>query len=111
MSALIVFCTCPDRASADALACALVEGRFAACVSLMPVQSVYRWKGAVEHADEVQLLVKTTSDRFEALREAVLARHPYELPELIAVEAAAGLDRYLDWIGASTRPEPDSSSA
>jgi periplasmic divalent cation tolerance protein len=111
MSALIVFCTCPDRASAEALAEALVAERLAACVSLLPVRSIYRWQGSVERAEEVQLLVKTTSDRFDALRMAVLARHPYELPELIAVEAAAGLDRYLDWIGASTRPEPDSSSA
>lgn len=111
MSALIVFCTCPDQASAEALAEVLVAQRLAACVSLLPVRSIYRWQGAVERAGEVQLLAKTTADRFEAMRSAVLAHHPYELPELIAVEAAAGLDRYLDWIGASTRPDADSSPA
>ena len=109
MSALIVYCTCPDAASADALASALVEARLAACVSLLPsVRSIYRWQGTVERAEEVQLMIKTAADRFAAVREAVLARHPYELPELIAVEAVAGLDRYLDWIGESTRPDADS---
>ena len=112
MSALIVFCTCPDPNSADSLAQALVEHRLAACVSILPgVRSIYRWQGAVESSNEVQMLIKTTSERFEALREAILAQHPYELPELIAVEAVAGLDRYLDWIGASTRPDPDSDRA
>ncbi len=104
MPALIVFCTCPDHATADALAMRLVEDRLAACVQLLPVRSIYRWEGAVQGADEVQLQIKTTSERFAALREAILARHPYELPELIAVEAVAGLEPYLDWIGASTLP-------
>lgn len=112
MTALIVFCTCPDADLADALARHLVEQRLAACVSVLPgLRSTYRWQDAVESAEEVQLLIKTTRERFDALRAAVLARHPYELPELIAVEAAAGLDRYLDWIGTSTRPPPDPSDA
>lgn len=112
MSVLIVYCTCPDPAVAASLAHRLVEQRLAACVSVLPgVRSTYRWKDAVECAEEVQLLIKTTRTRFAALQAMVLAMHPYELPELIAVEAAAGLDRYLDWIGASTRPDPDSSPA
>lgn len=112
MSALVVFCTCPDAACADTLARSLVERRLAACVSALPgLRSTYRWEGAVESADEVQLLIKTTRARFEALREAVLALHPYELPELIAVEAAAGSVPYLDWIGASTLPAADDSRA
>lgn len=111
MPALIVTTTLPDTVRAESLASALVERRLAACVQTLPVRSTYRWQGAVERADEVQLLIKTTSERFEALREAILAQHPYELPELIAVEAVAGLDRYLDWIGASTRPDPDSDRA
>ena len=105
MSAYLVFCTCPDTASADALAQALVEARLAACVTRLPgARSVYRWKGAVEQADEVQLLIKTTADRYAAVRDAILARHPYELPEILAVEAATGLDRYLGWISDSTQP-------
>jgi periplasmic divalent cation tolerance protein len=105
MRALIVFCSCPDAASADEIARMLVERRLAACVQRLPgMRSVYRWKDAVEAADEVQLQIKTSADRFEALRDMVLEHHPYELPELIAVEAAAGLAPYLDWIGESTRP-------
>ncbi len=105
MSALIVFCTCPDVASAERIATALVEQRLAACVSRLPgVVSIYRWEGAIERAEEVQLLIKTTAGAFDALKRAVLALHPYELPELLAVEAAAGLQPYLDWIGASTSP-------
>lgn len=112
MPALIAFCTCPDEASAAALAQSLVEQRLAACVTRLPgAVSVYRWRDAVEHGSEVLLLIKTTSDRFAALREAVISLHPYELPELIAVEAVAGLDRYLDWIGESTSPLAGSSPA
>lgn len=105
MSALLVYCTCPDRLQAESIARALVEGRLAACVSILPgVGSVYRWQGAVEHAAEVQLLIKTTRERYAELEAAVLAVHPYELPELLAVEPAAGLARYLDWIAAETTP-------
>jgi periplasmic divalent cation tolerance protein len=107
MSALIVFCTCPDTTGAEALARALVDGRLAACVNVLPgVRSVYRWRDAVESSEEVQLLIKTTRDRFDALREAIRVQHPYELPELIAVEAVAGLDPYLAWIEDSTRAAP-----
>jgi periplasmic divalent cation tolerance protein len=112
MTALIVFCTCPDRESAQRLARALVEQRLAACIGVVPgVRSIYRWNDAVEEADEAQLLIKTTSERYPALEAAVRAAHPYELPELIAVEAAAGSVPYLDWIGASTLPAADDPRA
>lgn len=101
MSALLVFCTCPDEATAERIAQALVEARLAACVSRSPVRSVYRWEEAVETADEVQLVIKTTRGRFDALERVLRELHPYELPEILAVEAAAGLAGYLDWIGDS----------
>ena len=108
MDALLVFCTCPDDATAERLAQALVQQRLAACVSRSPVQSVYRWNEAVERAAEVQLLIKTTRTAYPALERALRALHPYELPEILAVEAAAGLAGYLDWIGASVHePEPE----
>jgi len=105
MDALLVFCTCPDDATAERLARELVQQRLAACVSRGPVQSVYRWEGAVESAAEVQLVCKTTRAAWPALERALRALHPYELPEILAVEAAAGLAGYLDWIGASV-PDP-----
>lgn len=96
---LACLCTCPDEASARSIAAALVEERLAACVNLLPhVHSVYRWHGAVEHGDEVLLLVKTTGDALPALQARLCALHPYELPELLAVEAAGGLPVYLGWI-------------
>lgn len=104
--AVIAFCTCPDAATASRIAEALVGERLAACVSVLPgVLSVYRWQGAVERANEVQLLVKTVAARMPALAERIAALHPYELPELVAIEVASGLPAYLDWIGAETAPD------
>ncbi|NUS37595.1 MAG: divalent-cation tolerance protein CutA [Lysobacter sp.] len=104
MAVLVCFCTCPDLASAERLAGILVDERLAACVNILPgVRSVYRWQDAVERADEVLLLVKTTRGRLDALAARVRALHPYELPELVAVEAAGGLPAYLDWVAAESR--------
>jgi len=104
MSALIVFCTCPDEACAERIATALVEERLAACVNRVAgVVSTYRWDGKVRHDDEILLLIKTTSERFDAVRERIVALHPYELPEVIAVDVARGLPAYLDWIARETR--------
>ena len=103
-SALIVHCTCPDAATADLLALALVSERLAACVSVLPgVRSTYRWLGEIERADEVLLLIKTSRDRLDALIARVQALHPYELPEVLAIEAVGGLAPYLDWVTQQTR--------
>ena len=100
----LVFCSCPDPDTARCLATTLVEARLAACVSVLPpMRSVYRWQGQVEQADEVLLLAKTVAGRLPALMERLTALHPYELPEIVAVEAAAGLPAYLDWVADATR--------
>jgi periplasmic divalent cation tolerance protein len=104
MGARLVHISCPDAAVAETLARGLVDGRLAACVAVLsPQVAYYRWQGAVERADEVALLAKTWDDRVDALVAHVVAHHPYELPEVLAVEAGGGLDRYLDWIHAETR--------
>ena len=101
---LLVFSTCPDDATADAIATALVDERLAACVSVLPgVRSVYRWQGAIDRSTEVQLLIKTTADRLDALTTRLRALHPYELPEILAVESRGGLTPYLDWVAEQTR--------
>lgn len=106
MDVRLVFCTCPDLDSAQALAHLLVEQRLAACVNLLPaMRSVYRWQGQIEQAQEVQLLIKTCADRLEALTTAIQQEHPYELPEIIAISPSAGLPAYLEWIRAQTREE------
>jgi periplasmic divalent cation tolerance protein len=105
MPSLIVFCTCPDAACAERIAAALVEERLAACVNRIPgVVSTYRWNGKVCQDHEVLLLIKTTSERFDAVRERIVALHPHELPEVIAVDVERGLPAYLDWVARESQP-------
>ena len=105
-SVLACFCTCPDAASAERIADALVEARLAACVNQVPgLRSVYRWEGAIERADEVLLVAKTTHARLDALIERIRELHPNELPEVIAFEVAGGLAAYLDWVAEQTRTD------
>lgn len=102
---LLVLTNLPDEASAHALAEHLVDARLAACVNLLaPCTSVYRWQGAVERATEVPLLIKTTAAAYAALEAAIRARHPYELPEIVAVPVVLGLPDYLSWVAAETGP-------
>lgn len=90
--------SCPPE-QAQGLAQALVDGRFAACVSVLPgLRSVYRWQGAVEQAEEALLLIKHPVQDFSALKDAVLRLHPYELPEVLMVSVDAGHRPYLDWV-------------
>ena len=103
MSVLLVLCSHPDPVAAGALATALVERRLAACVSIVSgARSVYRWEGRIEHAQETLLLIKTTTDRFNDLKERIVAEHPHAVPEVLALDAVAGLDRYLDWVRSET---------
>jgi periplasmic divalent cation tolerance protein len=103
MTVHIVHCTCPDAVTADRIATALVDEGLAACVNVLPgVRAVYRWQGAVEHADEVLLLAKTTAGRLVALTARICQLHPYELPEVVAVEAAGGSPAYLAWVAEAT---------
>ena len=104
MSVLVVFCTCPDDATAEGIASALVKEQLAACVNRLPgISSTYRWKGEVCRDSECLLMIKTTRQRFDAVRERIASLHPYELPEVIAVDVALGSDAYLDWIESQTR--------
>ncbi len=106
MPVSLILSTCPDADTAQRLARILVEERLAACVSLLPgAVSTYRWQGRVEQAAEVQLLAKTPADRRDALMARLAELHPYELPEILAVETAAGLPAYLDWVTAETRTD------
>lgn len=100
---LVVLTNLPDRAAAEKLADALVEARVAACVNILaPCRSVYRWKGALQHDEEVPVLVKTSVERYPALEAAIRAQHPYELPEIIAVPVERGLPGYLAWVADQT---------
>ncbi|MGN6313040.1 MAG: divalent-cation tolerance protein CutA [Rhodanobacteraceae bacterium] len=100
---LLILCTCPDSESAGRIARVLVEERLAACVNRMPgLTSVYRWQGEIHEDSEVLLLIKTRRELFEALRARLVALHPYEVPEVIAMEIAAGHTPYLEWLRSET---------
>lgn len=97
----VVYVSCPPE-RAEPLAAALVEQRLAACVNVLPtLRSVYRWKGELQRDDEALLLIKTHASRLDALKSAVLALHPYELPEFLAVPVTTGHAPYLAWIADS----------
>jgi periplasmic divalent cation tolerance protein len=103
-AAILVLTNLPDRLSAHALARSLVETRLAACVSIGAAHdSLYHWRGEIEMANEVPLAIKTCADLYPAVETAIRSRHPYELPEIIAVPIEHGLPRYLDWIAAESR--------
>lgn len=96
---LLAITTCPDHASAARVARTLVEAHLAACVSRLPgATSTYHWQGKVEEDSEVVLLIKTTTDQMPPLRERLVAVHPYDVPELIALPIDDGLPDYLDWL-------------
>lgn len=100
-----VHLTAPDAETAHRLARLLVDEGLAACVQALPgVRSTYRWEGQVETAEEHLLLVKSTAERFEAIRERVCAEHPYDTAEVLAVPVVAIDPRYAAWVRSSVRP-------
>ena len=105
MTARLVLCTCPDAPTASRLARALVEERLAACVNVVGgVSSTYHWNGEVHVDDEVLLVIKTMADRFEAMQARLVALHPYDVPEVLAIEPDGGAAPYLAWLERETRP-------
>lgn len=99
LQALVVLCTVSSSEEGRRIARDLVERRLAACVNLMPkVESIYRWQGAVESAEEVLLVVKTTPARFPELRDKILELHSYAVPEVLALPVSDGSPKYLDWL-------------
>ena len=95
---LLVLNTCPGSITAKKIAQNLVEAGHAACVNILAAHSIFWWKGRVEASDEHVLLIKTRLDLYPEVERAILAQHPYELPEIIAVPIKAGLAGYLSWI-------------
>ena len=103
----IVLTTTGSEAEAQKIARHLVESRMAACVNIIPqITSVYRWQGKVEEACEWLLLIKTTADGFEKVREAIAELHSYELPECVCLTVEDGSAKYLQWIADSVGEKP-----
>ena len=100
----VALSTAPNMDTASTIARALVEEGLCACVNIVPaVRSIYLWDGEVCDGSEVMCVIKTRSDRIDALRERLVALHPYEVPELIVLDIADGHEPYLSWIDACCR--------
>ncbi|MFZ6735936.1 divalent-cation tolerance protein CutA [Undibacterium sp. Ji42W] len=100
---ILVLTNLPDREAATKLASKLVAEKLAACVNISAdILSIYNWDGE-QHADtEVQLMIKTRQACYASLEALILAQHPYDLPEIIAIPLVAGLPAYLDWVRKET---------
>jgi periplasmic divalent cation tolerance protein len=95
----LAYCTCPSEESALSIAETLVREDLAACVNILPgVSSVYRWKGQVETATEVLMMIKSSESRVAAIIDRITELHPYEVPEVICNAITAGQKSYLDWV-------------
>jgi len=100
----IVLCTAGSEDEARKIGRHLVEQRLAACVNIVPrIESIYRWQEKVESSTEWLLLIKTTVDRFAAVRDAIRELHSYEVPECIAISIEDGSADYLGWIDQSVK--------
>jgi periplasmic divalent cation tolerance protein len=96
---VIVLTTFPADGDIAAFARTLVDERLAACVNVLPpMESTYRWQGAVEQASERQIVIKTTAARLADLNKRIATLHPYDVPELLVLQVAGGGDAYLQWV-------------
>lgn len=101
---IVALSTCENMDEAAKIARSLVEKRLAACVNIVPgVQSVYHWKGAVEQASEVLIVIKTSRPLLSAVHAEIERLHSYELPEMIALQIVDGSERYLEWLAAGLK--------
>ena len=102
MTEIVILSTVDSMGTASKIARALVEGKEAACVNIVPgIRSIYRWEGKVCDDSELLLMIKTTEARFEAVRRRIRALHPYQLPESIAIPIIAGDQEYLAWLSSN----------
>ena len=99
----MVLTTVAEPESARRLADGLLEKRLAACVQTLPIQSAYRWKGAVQREPEILLLIKTKVSLYPEVETYIRSAHAYETPEIILVPILAGSADYLAWIGQETK--------
>ena len=104
---IVVFITTSSRQEAEAIGQVLVESRLAACVNISAgVRSIFRWQGAIEHQEEVLMLVKSRRDLLPSIIEVVKRLHSYTVPEVVALPILAGSSDYLTWVDESLRQTP-----
>lgn len=98
----LVLTTCGTRENAQAIAADLVERRLAACVQIFPIESFFRWEGAVRAESELMLFSKIKRADYPRVEAAIRAAHTYSVPEIIEIPIEAGAASYLAWIAAET---------
>lgn len=100
----VVLVTAASQQEAEAIATFLVKSQLAACVSLLPIYSIYTWQGKLHQEQEWQLLIKTDLAQFSSLEAKIRELHSYEVPEIIALPILAGSQPYLQWISEQVQP-------
>ncbi len=104
---MVVLSTVPSPEVGKDIARDLVQRRLAACVNVIPgLVSIYEWEGSLEEDSEALLIIKTTGESVDSLTSVLMARHPYDVPEVIAIPISKGSSKYLDWVLSSTSPSP-----
>jgi periplasmic divalent cation tolerance protein len=104
---IVVLSTCATEEEAEKLARLLLDERLAACVNVIPrIRSYYRWKGAIESANECLLVIKSSRELFSSLGAVLQRGHSYEVPELLALPVVEGATNYLNWLLANLRSGP-----
>jgi periplasmic divalent cation tolerance protein len=99
---LLVFCTFPDADTAAAVTKTLVGEKLIACGTILPgARSIYEWEGKMEDASEVLVLFKTASPAYAKLEKRLLKLHPYDMPEIVALEAGAASKAYAAWVASA----------
>jgi periplasmic divalent cation tolerance protein len=104
----VVLVTASSQTEAEAIAQALLQSQLAACVSLIPIRSIYTWNHEIHNEAEWQLLIKTDLHDFDQLVAKVQEIHSYEVPEIIALDIVAGSSSYLSWMAQQVKPQHQS---
>lgn len=105
--ALLVLCSCPDQACAERLACELLQQQLAACVQIVPgLKSMFFWEQNLCQESEHLLVIKTLAEHWQALEAMLRQQHPYEVPEIIALQADAVSQPYQQWLQQTLSPTP-----
>ena len=102
MAYCVLYSTVETQEEADKIANLLLETRAVACVQMIPIVSMYRWKGKVERANEILLSIKTTDALYPRVEELIRQNHSYEVPQIVKLPITAGLQEYLNWISEET---------
>jgi periplasmic divalent cation tolerance protein len=101
------FTTTDSKKNAQEIARVLVKGRLAGCVQILgPISSIYQWKGKMQKDEEWLCIIKSEQKCFESIREAIVAIHPYDTPEIIATDIVAGSHEYLKWLANELKSSP-----